>query len=102
VAASAVPGSGAPVWFDSAGNPGTASNTVSISEDTKAPTASSIAASGAGITNGNGDLNAGKVVALTLNISESVTVSGTPQLILNNGGMASYTPGSGSDSLAFT
>jgi hypothetical protein len=53
VAASAVPGSGAPVWFDLAGNPGTASNTVSISEDTKAPTASSIAASGAGITNGN-------------------------------------------------
>src|ERR1700732_313946 len=31
-----------------------------------------------------------------------VTVSGTPQLILNNGGMASYTAGSGSNSLAFT
>ena len=35
-------------------------------------------------------------------MSESVTVSGTPQLILNHGGMASYTPGSGSNSLAFT
>jgi hypothetical protein len=65
VAASAVLGSGAPVWFDLAGNPGTASNTVSISED-KTPTAISIAASGPGITNGNGDLNAGKVVTLTL------------------------------------
>ena len=31
-----------------------------------------------------------------------MTVSGTPQLILNNGGMASYTAGSGSNSLAFT
>jgi hypothetical protein len=85
-----------------AGNPGTASNTVSISEDTKAPTASSIAASGPGITNGNGDLNAGKVVTLTSSMSESVTVSGTPQLILNSGGMARYTAGSGSNSLAFT
>jgi hypothetical protein len=75
---------------------------VSISEDTKAPTASSIAPSGPGITNDNGDLNAGKVVTLTLSMSESVTVSGTPQLILNNGGMASYTVGSGSNSLAFT
>lgn len=60
-----VAGSGVPVWFDLAGNPGTASNTVSISED-KTPTAISIAASGPGITNGNGDLNAGKVVTLTL------------------------------------
>jgi len=65
VSASAVPGSDAPVWFDLAGNPGTASNTVSISED-KTPTAISIAASGPGITNGNSDLNSGKVVTLTL------------------------------------
>jgi hypothetical protein len=77
----AASGTGTSSWTDAAGNPGTASNTVSISEDTKAPTASSIAASGPGITNGNGDLNAGKVVTLTLSMSESVTVSGTPQLI---------------------
>ena len=31
---------------------------------------------GAWITNGNGDLSAGKVVTLTLSMSESVTVSG--------------------------
>ena len=46
-----------------------------------------------------GDLNAGKTVTLTLNMSESVTVNtagGTPTLTLNDGGTATYTSGSGS------
>ena len=34
--------------------------------DTIAPTVSSVAASGTGITNGNGDLDAGKTVTLTV------------------------------------
>src|SRR5262249_9497166 len=34
----------------------------------------------------SGDLNAGKTVTLTLNLSEIVTVSGTPTLTLNDGG----------------
>src|SRR5262249_25402866 len=40
-------------------------STQTITIDTTSPTVSSVVASGAGITNGNGDLNAGKVVTLT-------------------------------------
>ena len=60
------------------------------------PTVASVATSGTGITNGNGDLTVGSVVTLTLTMSEAVTVSGgTPTLTLNDGGTATYTGGSG-------
>ena len=46
-----------------------------------ASTVSSVTASGGGITNGSGDLDAGQVVTLTVNLSEAVTVAGgTPTL----------------------
>ncbi|WP_354140419.1 alkaline phosphatase family protein, partial [Bradyrhizobium sp. LB11.1] len=73
--------------------------------DTTAPTIASIAASGTGIASGSGNLNAGKVVTLTVNFSEAVTVnttSGTPTLTLNDGGTASYTAGSGGTALTFS
>jgi hypothetical protein len=63
-----------------------------------APTVTSIVTSGAGITNGDGDLNAGKTVTLTVNFSEAVTVNtagGSPRLLLNDGGIATYGGGSG-------
>ena len=65
--------------------------------DTLAPTVTSVVSSGAGIDgSGNGDLNAGHLVTLTVNLSEAVTVAGgTPTLSLNNGGTASYTGGTG-------
>ena len=67
------------------------------------PAVASVAASGTGITNGNGDLNAGSVVTLTLNMSEAVTVAGgTPTLTLNDGGTATYTGGSGGAALTFS
>ncbi|WP_035973166.1 alkaline phosphatase family protein [Bradyrhizobium sp. WSM3983] len=69
------------------------------------PAIASIAASGTGITNGSGDLNAGKVVALAVNFSAAVTVNtsgGSPTLALNDGGFASYTGGSGSTALTFS
>jgi hypothetical protein len=67
------------------------------------PTVVSVATSGTGITNGNGDLNAGHVVSLTLTMSEAVTVTGgTPTLTLNDGGTASYVSGSDSDALTFS
>ena len=45
--------------------------------DTTAPTVTSVVTSGPGIDgSGNGDLNAGHVVTLTVNMSEAVTVAG--------------------------
>ena len=94
---------------DVAGNTSGASSnytvTIATGADTTPPTVSSVVASGAGITNGNGNLNAGKVVTLTVAFSEAVTVNtsgGTPTLALNDGGAATYTGGSGSNSLTFS
>ena len=53
----------------------------------------------------SGDLNAGKTVTLTLNMSEAVTVNttgGTPTLTLNDGGTATYSGGSGTNALTFS
>jgi hypothetical protein len=65
-------------------------------QDTTAPVVLSITASGAGI------LNTGDVVLLTVALSEAVTVSGMPALVLNDGGTATYLGGSGSTSLTFS
>ena len=71
--------------------------------DTTAPTVASVVASGTGISSGTGDLDAGKTVTLTMNLSEAVTVAGgTPTLTLNDGGTATYTGGSGSSALTFS
>ena len=54
-------------------------------------------------TPSSSDLNADKTVTLTLNFSEVVTVAGgRPTLTLNDGGIATYTSGSGSRALSFT
>src|SRR5262249_44121660 len=80
---------------DGSASGASALSTQTIRIDTTPPTVSSVVASGAGITNGNGDLNAGKVVTLTVAFSEAVTVNtsgGTPTLALNvTGGAATYT-----------
>jgi hypothetical protein len=49
-------------------------------------------ATGPGITAGTGDLGAGSVVTLTVNLSEAVAVTsgGTPTLSLNDNGTATY------------
>ena len=71
--------------------------------DTVSPTVASIAASGTGITGGTGNLNAGDVVNLTVTFSEAVTVTGgAPTLALNDGGTATYSSGSGSNTLVFS
>jgi len=71
--------------------------------DTTAPTVSSLAASGKGITAGSGTIGTGTVVTLTMTMSEAVTVAGgTPTLTLNNGGTATYSGGSGSNALTFS
>ena len=87
-----------------AGNTSAASNAVDPFVAGEAgPAVVSVASSGIGIANGNGDLTVGSVVALTLNMSEAVTVAGgTPTLTLDDGGTASYIGGSGSDALTFS
>ncbi len=53
----------------------------------------------------SGDLNTGKTVTLTLNMSGNVTVNtsgGTPTLTLNDGGTATYSGGSGTNALTFS
>ncbi|QDW42164.1 phosphoesterase [Bradyrhizobium sp. KBS0727] len=67
-------------------------------------TVASIVTSGPGIIGGSGDLNAGKVVTLTVNFSSAVTVdttAGLPTLALNDGGSATYSGGSGTSALTF-
>src|SRR5476651_1031100 len=67
------------------------------------PTVTSVVASGSGIMAGAGDLNAGNVVTLTVNLSAAVVVAGgIPTLSLNDGGVATYTGGSGSNALTFS
>ena len=56
------------------------------------PTIVSISTSGPGIINGNGDLDAGKVVTLTVDFNEKVTVTGHPVLKLNDGGIGELFP----------
>src|SRR5208283_4039324 len=53
----------------------------------------------------SGDFNAGKVITLTLGMSETVTVNttgGSPTLTLNDGGTAVYVGGSGTNALTFS
>src|SRR6202012_5242820 len=53
----------------------------------------------------SGDLAAGMVVTLTVNLNEAVTVNtagGTPSLALSDGGTATYVSGSGTKALTFS
>ena len=87
---------------DVAGNTSTASTPLVVTLDTIAPTVTTVAASGQGVTNGVGDLAAGASVTLTVNMSEAVTVTGgVPTLTLNDGGTATYLSGSGTNVLTF-
>ena len=71
--------------------------------DTTTPILWSLAVSGPGITNGQGDLGVGKTVTFTIGMSEAVTVAnGTPSMTLNDGGTATYVSGSGTNALVFT
>ena len=49
----------------------------------------------------SGSVKTGKFVQITLKMSEKVTVSGTPGLLLSDGGTATYASGSGTEALTF-
>jgi autotransporter passenger strand-loop-strand repeat protein len=68
------------------------------------PAVLSVTTSGSSIVAGSGDLNAGHTVTLTLSANETINVdtsNGTPTLTLNDGGIATYSGGSGSSALTF-
>ncbi|WP_375311168.1 Ig-like domain-containing protein [Bradyrhizobium sp. A5] len=90
---------------DAAGNNSVTSSSfnATIKAPTSTPAVTSVTASGAGILSGTGNLGAGKTVTLAVKLSEAVTVTGgTPTLKLNDGGIATYTGGSGTNVLSFT
>jgi hypothetical protein len=63
------------------------------------PSATSVTAT---TSNGASDLNANKVVTITVNFSSAVNVTGTPQLRLNDSEFATYTAGTGTSALTFS
>ncbi len=68
--------------------------------DATTPTISSLVESPS-----SGDFGGGQVITLTLGMSENVTVNttgGTPTLSLNDGGTATYSGGSGTNTLTFS
>jgi VCBS repeat-containing protein len=72
-------------YTDIAGNHGAASNTVSFTGDTLAPTAVAVASPSTGTE------YVGDIVKMTLSFGEAVTIAGaTPELTLNDGGHAIY------------
>jgi hypothetical protein len=50
----------------------------------------------------NGSYTVGATIVVTIQLSGTVFITGTPTLALNSGGTANYTSGSGSDTLRFT
>ena len=50
----------------------------------------------------DGTYGTGAVIPVVVSFSKSVIVTGTPQLALNSGGIASYSSGSGTNALTFT
>ncbi|WP_076865758.1 beta strand repeat-containing protein [Bradyrhizobium mercantei] len=65
------------------------------------PSVTAVTTSGTGITAGSGDLNAGHVVTFTVTFDENVTVTGQPHLLLNDGGIATFVSGSGTNTLSY-
>ena len=81
---------------NSAGLTGTGSLTFTL--DTTRPTVSSLSASS---DNGSTNVTAGHLITVALKASEVVNVTGTPSLQLNDGEVATYLAGSGTNNLTF-
>ena len=79
-----------------AGNTSAASSALSVTIDTNAPLVDETTA-----VPSNGTEFPGDTIVVTLNLNEVVAVAGTPTLALNSGGTATYSGGSGTDTLTF-
>jgi hypothetical protein len=81
------------------GSPGSISAGRDIKVDTTAPTVLGVSS-----TNPNGSYGVGATLSITVSFSEPVTVTGTPQLLLETGAtdrFATYASGSGTATLTF-
>ena len=85
---------------DVAGNPGSgpAQGDLHLQIDTTAPTVSSLSATS---DNGSTNVTTGHLITVALKASEIVNVTGTPSLQLNDGEVATYLAGSGTNNLTF-
>jgi hypothetical protein len=63
---------------------------------------SQAAVTGVSSNTANGTYGVGSVITINVGFSKPVVVTGTPQLALNSGGVASYGSGSGTNTLTFT
>ena len=67
------------------------------------PSVTGVTATGAGIANNAGTVGAGTTITFTINLTANVTVAGgAPTLTLNDGGVAAYVGGSGTNALTFS
>ena len=84
---------------DAAGNPSSTSTSTdnTVAWETTAPMVTSVSS-----TTAAGVYKAGDVVSIQVNLSEAVTVTGTPTLALNTGATGTYSSGSGTSTLNFT
>ncbi|XKH39012.1 autotransporter-associated beta strand repeat-containing protein [Azospirillum doebereinerae] len=87
---------------DLAGNaavrtPGNVADTSGARIDSVAPTVTNVTSGTA-----NGTYTTGETISIQVTFSEAVTVNGTPTLALNTGRTATYSGGSGSNTLTFT
>ena len=94
-----VSGNAATLTLASPGASGSLGASKALVIDGTVPTITSVTSS-----TGNGTKKVGDVIAVTVGFSESVTVSGTPQLTLETGStdrVVDYASGSGSNTLTF-
>jgi hypothetical protein len=83
-------------WQENNGNLGLGGSTPAFTVDTIAPTVMAVTTSPA-----SGEVNTKSSVAISLSMSESVSETGGPKLLLNDGGTAAYKSGSGTNTLVF-
>ncbi|RWX01385.1 MBG domain-containing protein [Flavobacterium cerinum] len=89
-------GNSATLILPAPGAPNSLGGNKNIIIDTASPEVSSVNS-----TLPNGTYKIGDLLPITVNFSETVTVTGTPTLSLNSGGTASYVSGSGTTALIF-
>jgi uncharacterized repeat protein (TIGR01451 family) len=82
---------------DKAGNQHTITATGALVVDTISPTVTDVTTTAAA----NSTFILGQTVTINVSFSENVLVTGTPSLLLNNTGTATYSSGSGTSTLSF-